>query len=269
MKTPFDYKNKCVIVTGGTKGIGLEIARQFLSAGAMVGICARSEPEAGKLEQDFGKSALKSLAFFKADLRNPEEIKQLVDGIEKKFKRIDVLVNNAGGSPPVPAKDSSPNFNQKIIELNLLAPLNLSIAAYPVMKRTGGVIINISSISGTRANPLGAAYGAAKAGLLNLTETLALEWGPEIRTVALTAGLIATQDAHLYYGDAQGVQKVGSTIAMKRMGTPEDIASACLFLASPQAQWISGSNLKIHGGGENPSYLQASTGEAAKLNKDQ
>ena len=140
-----------------------------------------------------------------------------------------------------------------------------SQAVYPVMQNqdSGGVILNISSVSGIRPNPMGIAYGAAKAGLLNLSETLAVEWGPKIRVLTVTVGLIVTDDAHLYYGDEAGIAAVGETIALGRMGQPDDVADVCLFLASPMARWMSGANIKVHGGGEKPAYLGASTGEVA------
>ena len=128
-------------------------------------------------------------------------------------------------------------------------------------QKDGGVIINIASVSGTRANPAGVAYGAAKAGLINATETLAAEWGPKIRVVAPVVGMIVTEEAHLFYGDTDGIAAVGRTLALGRMGTPEEIADVVLFCASPLARWVTGCAIPVHGGGENPSYLSASTSE--------
>lgn len=252
------YSNKCVLITGGTKGIGLGILKRFMEAGANVITCARNEPSPSTQEE------LGNAIFFKADIRDADQINNLIKYIEKEFGHLDVLINNAGGSPPSLAKDSSPNFNEKIIGLNLLAPLNLSIATYPLMVKMGGAIINISSVSAIRPNPYGAAYGAAKAGLNNLSETLAAEWGPDIRVNTLIAGPIVTEDTKAYYGDEEGIRKIGETLSMKRMGVPDDIAEACLFLASEKASWISGTNIKVHGGGENPAYLDVSTGEISK-----
>lgn len=258
MNNPYNFSDKCVLVTGGTKGIGLGILKRFMQAGAKVITCARNEPTPE------AKKEMKDAVFFETDIREASQIADLIKHIKKEIGQIDVLINNAGGSPPAVTKDTTPNFNEKIIGLNLLAPLNLSIAAYPLMKKPGGVIINISSVSALRPNPNGAAYGAAKAGLNNLSETLAAEWGPDIRVLTLTAGLIATEDAHIYYGDEEGIKKVGETLSMKRMGVPSDIAEACLFLSSTNASWISGANIKVHGGGENPAYLDASTGEVKR-----
>ena len=128
-----------------------------------------------------------------------------------------------------------------------------------VDKGNDGLIINISSISGMRANPMGVAYGAAKSGLLNATETLALEWGPQIRVVSVTAGLILTEDSRAFYGDDESVSQIAETIPMRRLGNPEDIANACLFVASEASNWMTGTNIVVHGGGEKPSYLSATT----------
>ena len=124
----------------------------------------------------------------------------------------------------------------------------------------GGVIINIASVSATRPSPGTAAYGAAKAGLLSLTKSLAVEWAPKVRLNAVVAGLIRTEQAHLHYGDEEGIARVEKTIPLGRMGTPEDVANACLFLASPLASYVSGSTLTLHGGGERPVFLDAASG---------
>ena len=123
------------------------------------------------------------------------------------------------------------------------------------------MIVNITSVSGIRANPQGAAYGAAKAGLINLTETLAHEWGPKIRVIALVVGMIVTEQAHLFYGDEEGISAVGRTLALKRMGTPDEVADVVLFAASPLARWVTGCAIPVHGGGESPGYIDASTVE--------
>jgi NAD(P)-dependent dehydrogenase (short-subunit alcohol dehydrogenase family) len=121
----------------------------------------------------------------------------------------------------------------------------------------GGSIVNIASVSGMRPSPQTAAYGAAKAGLINLTQTLAMEWAPKVRVNCVTAGLVQTEQSHLFYGDEAGIAAVGKTVPMQRMGTPQDVADACVFLASSGAAYISGANLVVHGGGEPPPYINA------------
>ncbi len=121
----------------------------------------------------------------------------------------------------------------------------------------GGNIVNIASVSAERPSPGTAAYGAAKAGLLNLTRSLAVEWAPKVRVNAVTCGLILTESADLHYGDAAGVAAVASTVPAGRLGTPLDVARAVMFLASPLADYCSGTSLLLHGGGERPAFLDA------------
>lgn len=256
-RDPLDMTGRTVIVTGGTKGLGRVISERFLRQGADVFICARREPESPVAYGD------RAAVFVACDVREPEQITAVVGAAIEATGRIDVLVNNAGGAPPADSATVSPRFNEKIVALNLLAPLNFARAVHDQMQSQddGGVIVNIASISGTRANPAGVAYGAAKAGLINATETLAVEWGPKIRVVAPVVGMIVTEEAHLFYGDDAGIAAVGDTLALGRMGVPEEVADVVLFCASPLARWVSGCTIPVHGGGEKPGYLNASTGE--------
>jgi NAD(P)-dependent dehydrogenase (short-subunit alcohol dehydrogenase family) len=254
---PLDFTGKVVIVTGGCRGLGRGITQRFLGAGADVVICCRHEPETPP-EAD-GRTA----AFIAADVRDPYQIDQVVHFAMERFGRIDVLVNNAGGAPPADSATASPRFTTSVITLNLIAPLVFAQRVNAVMQQQleGGVIINIASVSGIRPSPRSAAYGAAKAGLLNLTETLAVDYAPKVRVVAVTAGLVVTEQSHLYYGDEEGIAAVGRTIPLGRMADPADIADVCLFLASPLARYVSGTSILAHGGGEKPAYLDASSGD--------
>jgi NAD(P)-dependent dehydrogenase (short-subunit alcohol dehydrogenase family) len=249
---PLDMSGKVVLVTGGGRGVGRGIAARFASAGAAVAVCGRNEPDPAE-----------GIAFFRADVRDADQVAALVDAIAQRFGRLDVAVNNAGGSPYALAAGASPRFSASIVNLNLLAPLYVATAANAVMQHQegGGCIINIGSVSGTRPSPGTAAYGAAKAGLINLTQTLAVEWAPKVRVNCVTAGAIRTEQAHLHYGDEAGIAAVASTVPLGRMGEPADVGSACLFLASTLAAYVSGSNLLVHGGGERPAFLDAATAE--------
>src|SRR5262245_19173934 len=248
-----DLTGQSVIVTGGARGVGRGITEGFLAAGADVTICGRNEPESVP-EVD-----ARAAAFVAADVREPDDVERVVADTVARTGRVDVLVNNAGGSPPADSATASPRFSRSIIDLNLIAPLVCSQAVNAVMQEqaTGGSIVNIASVSGTRPNPGSAAYGAAKAGLLNLTSTLAVDFAPKVRVNAVTAGLILTEQAHLFYGDEEGIAAVSATVPLGRMGTPDDIADVCLFLASPLAAYVSGANILVHGGGELPAYLGA------------
>jgi len=255
MTGPVDYTGRAVIVTGGTRGIGRAIAESFLAAGADVLVCGRHEP--AQPPSGGGRLA----AFTPADVRDPEQAKSLVSAAVDRFGRLDVLVNNAGGSPNAAAATASPRFVERIVALNLLAPFYVSQPANAVMQRQhdGGAIINIGSVSAHQAAPMTAAYSAAKAGLVQLTRSLALEWAPKVRVNHITAGLILTESAVEHYG-ADGGVSVAKTIPMGRMALPADVASACLFLASPLAAYVTGADLEVHGGGEIPARFLAAQG---------
>jgi NAD(P)-dependent dehydrogenase (short-subunit alcohol dehydrogenase family) len=168
-------------------------------------------------------------------------------------------VNNAGGSPPAPAAEASARFSERIVALNLLAPLHVSQAANAVMQvqDDGGVIVNIGSISGLRPSPNTAAYGAAKAGLVNLTQTLAMEWAPKVRVNMVTAGLVRTADTAAWYGEGEALRRVHETVPLGRMAEPAEVADAVLAMASPLFRHASGANVVVHGGGERPPFLGA------------
>lgn len=253
MENTLDFSGKAVIVTGGGKGVGRGITEKFLEAGADVLICGRSAPDT--LPRSGDKEAL----FIACDVRDFEQVEACVNFAVESFGRLDVLVNNAGGAPHADAATASPRFSEAIIRLNLIAPLNFSQVANRVMQEqeSGGSIINIASVSTIRPSPGTAAYGAAKAGLVNLGTSLAVEWAPRVRVNALVVGLTRTEQSHLHYGDEEGIAAVGATIPLGRMAVPEDIGNACLFLASPLASYVSGTNFAVHGGGEKPAFLNA------------
>ena len=250
-----DMSRKVVIVTGGTQGIGRGIAERFLEAGASVVVCSRNAPT------ELPRSGDREALFVAADVRDVEAIDRVVKATVERYGRLDVLVNNAGGAPAADAATVSPRFSASIINLNLIAPLLFAQRANAQMQAQdeGGVIVNVASVSGTRASPGTAAYGAAKAGLLNLTQSLAVEWAPKVRVNAITAGLIRTEKAHLHYGDEAGIAAVAQTVPLGRLGEPSDIADACIFLVSPMAKYVSGASLTVHGGGERPAFLAAAT----------
>ncbi len=249
-----DFAGKVVLVTGGTKGIGAGIARCFLAAGATVVVCARSAPEV--LPAAGGRSA----AFIAADVREPESLQALFAAIEARHGRLDVVVNNAGGAPHALADKASPRFHEGIIRLNLIAPLHVAQLANAAMQAQpdGGTIIFVGSISALRPSPGTAAYGAAKAGIVSLAASLAVEWAPKVRVLTVSPGLVRTEQSHLHFGDEAGLAAVASTIPAGRLATPEDIGNACLFLASPLAGYAAGANLLLNGGGERPAFLAAS-----------
>jgi NAD(P)-dependent dehydrogenase (short-subunit alcohol dehydrogenase family) len=238
------------LVTGGIRGVGRGISQVLVECGARVVACARHEPE----------QPVPGVEFERCDVRDEEDVRALVDAIVGRHGRLDVLVNNAGGAPRSDAATASPRLHAKIVELNLLAPLLVAQAGNAVMQRqeTGGAIVMVSSVSGHRASPGTAAYGAAKAGLDNLVASLAVEWAPKVRVNSVAAGMVRTEQAHLHYGDADAIAAVGATVPLGRLAEPAEIGRCVAFLASPLASYVSGATLLAHGGGEAPAFLAAS-----------
>jgi NAD(P)-dependent dehydrogenase (short-subunit alcohol dehydrogenase family) len=176
--------------------------------------------------------------------------------------RLDVLVNNAGGAPAADAATASPRFHDKIVGLNLLAPLVCAQAANAVMQGqdSGGAIVNISSISASRPAPTIAAYAAAKAGLDSLTGSLAMEWAPKVRVNSVEVGLCRTEQTDDHYGDDASVARIERTIPLGRMASPEEVGNVVAFLASDLASYVSGATVACHGGGETPAFLLVQKG---------
>lgn len=241
--------DKVVLVTGGVRGVGAGISAVFAEQGATVVTCARRPVDGLAYE------------FHTCDVRDDVAVKTLIETVVARHGRLDAVVNNAGGSPYALAADASANFSRKIIELNLLGPLQVSQHANAVMQTqsSGGSIINIGSVSGRRPTPGAAAYGAAKAGLENLTTTLAVEWAPRVRVNTVVVGMVETEQSELFYGDAESIAAVAATVPLGRLAKPDDIGWVAAFLASDLASYISGASIEVHGGGEPPPYLEASS----------
>lgn len=242
-----DLNGKVAIVTGGTRGLGRDMTAQLAAAGCAVMVCGRNAPS----------DLPERVSFQQADIREPDQAAALVAGTVAAYGRLDILVNNAGGSPHAEAATASPRFFDAIVKLNLHAAMYMAQSAYAPMKASGGgSIINIASVSGTRPSPGTAAYGAAKAGLLNLTQSLAQEWGRDaIRVNAIIAGLMQTETADLTYGGPQAQAEVAHSLPLQRMGRGSDLAGAVLWLCSDLSSWVSGARINVDGGGERPYFL--------------
>jgi NAD(P)-dependent dehydrogenase (short-subunit alcohol dehydrogenase family) len=245
-----------VLITGGSRGVGAGISREFLRAGASVITCGRHRPE-----RPVGE-------FLGCDVRDSDQVRELVRAVVDRHGRLDVLVNNAGGAPFALAADASPNFHAGVVGLNLLAPLLVSQAANEVMQSQagGGAIVMVGSVSGRRPSPGTAAYGAAKAGLESLTGSLAVEWAPKVRVNGLAVGMVRTERADLHYGDPDGIAAVGRTVPLGRLAEPEEVGACAVFLASSMASYVSGATLAVHGGGERPAFLAAANTRPAAAN---
>jgi NAD(P)-dependent dehydrogenase (short-subunit alcohol dehydrogenase family) len=238
-------RGRIAVITGGTRGVGAGIARAFAQAGAEVVVCARRPPQV----------PVPGAEFQPLDLRDTPAVHSFFAALP----RLDILVNNAGGTPHRLLIDAAPERHARVVELNLLAPLTASLAAYGHLRRTRGSIVMIGSVSGSRPSPGSAAYGAAKAGLENLARSMAVEWAPEVRVNTLVVGMVRTEQSPLHYGDETGVAAVARTVPLGRLAEPSDVGAAAVFLASPAAAYITGASLLVHGGGERPAFLDAAT----------
>lgn len=242
-------EDRVVLVTGGVRGVGAGISAVFADQGARVITCARRQIEGLPYE------------FHQCDVRDEDAVAAMITAIATRHGSLDVVVNNAGGSPYVLTAESTPKFNRRIVELNLLGPLAVSEHANTYMQNQpqGGVIINISSVSGRRPSPGTASYGAAKAGVEKVTETLAVQWAPKVRVNALVVGMVETEQSELFYGDADSIAAISANVPLGRLARPADVGWAAAFLASDAASYITGATLEVHGGGEPPPYLGTTT----------
>ncbi|MFE7777380.1 SDR family oxidoreductase [Streptomyces sp. NPDC057445] len=248
-----ELDGRVTVVTGGTRGVGAGIARAFLAAGAEVVVCARRPPDAPV------EVAGRAAHFVPADLRDTGAVDALFAGVVRRHGRLDTLVNNAGGTPYRLLDEAEAQRHARVVELNLLVPMTTSLAAYEHLRAARGSVVMIGSVSATRPSPGTAAYGAAKAGLENLARSMAVEWAPEVRVNTLVLGMVRTELSSLHYGDEAGVAAVGRTVPLGRLAEPDEIGDAAVFLASGRAGYVSGASLLVHGGGERPAFLDATT----------
>lgn len=254
MPTSIDLRERVALVTGGARGVGRGITDRLLDAGATVAVCGRTEPAAGSLPD--------GVTFHTADVREPESVEQLIAEVLDLHGHLDIAVNNAGGAPGADAATASPRFSEKVLALNLTSALHVSQAANRVMQTQpgGGSIVNVTSLSGMRPSPGTAVYGAAKAGLISLTTSLAMEWAPKVRLNCVSAGMVRTELFEDYYGGPEGAAAVAATVPLGRVAEPSDVGNAVAWLSSDLASFVSGANVVVHGGGERLAFFEHQSG---------
>ncbi|TQS40597.1 SDR family oxidoreductase [Cryptosporangium phraense] len=240
-----NLEGRVAVVTGASRGIGAAIAAAYVQAGAQVVITARKPDGLAKAAAEIG-SGVHAIA---AHAGKEEDAARVVDETLEKFGRLDILVNNAATNPYMgPLIDASLPAWDKTFEVNLRGPLIWTQAAYRGwMKEHGGSIINISSIDGLSAGGPLAVYGVTKSALIFLTQQLATEVGPGVRVNVLAPGLVKTDFARALWEGAGEDAKY--PWPLQRLGKPEDIANAALFLASDASSWVTGGLFVIDGGG--------------------
>lgn len=237
-----------VIITGGSRGIGKGIAEVFAKQGADVAFTYNSSDEAAKALENELKSYGITAKAYKSDAADYNQAHELVDAVVNDFGRVDVLINNAGITKDNLLMRISEEDFDKVIEVNLKSVFNMTKAVQRTMlKQRSGSIINMSSVVGVKGNAGQTNYAASKAGILGFTKSVALELGSRnIRCNAIAPGFIETEmTAKL---DPNTVQGWRDAIPLKRGGTPDDIANACVFLASDLSSYITGQVLNVDGG---------------------
>jgi len=233
-------KDKVAIVTGGSRGIGYAIATLFASEGAKVIVADLSEPSV----------ATEGITFFKLNVTDRDNCEELYNWVVETYKGIDILVNNAGITSDKLTATMTDDMWDRVLDVNLTGLFNVTRRIGPHMNREGsGNIINISSIVGEMGNIGQANYVATKSGVIGLTKTWAREFalkGAQVRVNAIAPGFIETEMTQAM--DPKVVEQMSATITLKRMGQPEEIAKAALFLASDDSSFITGHTLSVNGG---------------------
>ena len=243
----FRLEGAAALVTGGGAGIGLACARLLATLGARVCIVDRdgdAAADALRAVEEAGGSGCMALG----DVREPATASAAVAMSRERFGRLDVLVNNAGGMFPARAEEISANGWSAVLRLNLDAAYQFCQAAAPLLREHGeGAIVNVASVAGIAGSPGAAHYGAAKAALINLTRTLALEWAPAIRVNCVAPDFIRTGGTERLMSD-EDRRRITALLPLARLGEAGDVAAAVAFLASRAASFVTGQTLVVDGG---------------------
>ncbi|MEY2434406.1 MAG: 7-alpha-hydroxysteroid dehydrogenase [Acidimicrobiaceae bacterium] len=250
----FKLTDKVAIISGSGKGIGRGIALGFAEAGAHVVCAARTAEDIEAVAADVRALGRRSIAV-PTDVMQSDQLERLVATAIEEFGRVDVLVNNAGGTPPRPAMHTSEAFFENALRFNVTAAFLLTkLAARQMVDTVGeGAVVNISSRSSDMVQTSFVAYAAGKAALNMMTRNIAAELAPRVRVNAIGVGGVATESLEMVLTDEALRAQFEANTPMRRPGTPEDIACAALYLASPASSWVTGKVFQVDGGTESPS----------------
>jgi NAD(P)-dependent dehydrogenase (short-subunit alcohol dehydrogenase family) len=264
----FSVNGRTAIVTGASSGIGREIAERFASEGADVAICSReqgdvddvaaaindrsadgSETDNGEIDTDGGDGRGRAVAI-ECDVTDREAVEALVEGTVEEFGGLDCLVNNAGASFMASFSDISENGWETIVDIDLHGTYRCTQAAGPYLRESedgsGGTIINVASVAGQAGSPYMSHYGAAKAGVINFTTTLAYEWADDgVRVNCIAPGFVATPGVESQMGVS--AESIDREAVSRRIGTSEEIADIAQFLASPASSYVVGETITAQG----------------------
>jgi NAD(P)-dependent dehydrogenase (short-subunit alcohol dehydrogenase family) len=253
-----DLDGRVAVITGGASGIGAATARRFAAEGASVAIIDRDAEGVLRIASEVSGHA------YALDVRDSEEVTEVIDVIAQTLGQIDILVNNAGTGDLRPLHTVDDKLWHRLIDVNLTGTFNLTRAVIPYMLETGGgAIVNNASVSGFAPTRNEAAYSAAKAGVISLTKSAALEYGPTVRVNCVAPGHVRTPMTAVWDQMPDAFEPIAATIPLGRIGEAEEVAEVILFLASDRSSYITGQTLVVDGGAILP---QAGTDAAlAKL----
>jgi len=244
----FSLTDKVAIITGAGRGIGAQTAKTYAEAGADIVLAARTKEqldEVAEVVRGFGRRAL----VIPCDANDNEALEALVPQTMAEFGRIDVVVNNAGGSMPRPFMDTSAGYLERAFHFNCTTAFVLTKAAAPHMLAAGsGAVVNISSAIGRLRDRGFVAYGTAKAALTHMTRLSAADLAPKIRVNAIAVGSVATSALETVLDNQEIHDEMVRRTPVKRLGQPEDIAYCALYLASPAGSFVTGKLFEIDGG---------------------
>lgn len=242
-----EFENKRVLVTGGSRGIGLGVARHFAGQGAWVAVCGRKEANLQKAQEEIG-----NLLAIPANLGKAEDVENLFIRLRSEFGGLDLLVNNVGMNIFTPSTvEADVALWEKIMDSNLKSAFMCSRLAFPLMKERGGAIINISSTAAHRAAPGMGIYGIAKAGMEMLTKVLAKELASYgIRVNAVAPGVVETDFSKPFWGDEAILKEIVKGIPQGRIAKIEDVVQTVDFLASSKSAYLTGEIISLCGGAE-------------------
>ncbi len=243
---------RTALISGGTSGINMEIARGFISLGANVTVFGRDPDKAKNAAADIAASGPGEALGLGADVRVPDAVQDVIDATVSRFGPLDIVVAGAAGNFPAPAIDISPKGFKTVVDIDLLGTYNIFRLAFDHLRTPGASLIAITAGQAVNAMPFQAHVCAAKAGINMLIKCLAMEWGPAgIRVNGISPGPIAeTEGMARLAPTPEATAAVENRVALRRMGTKQEIAAMAAFLCSPDAQYVSGSIFNCDGASE-------------------